>query len=443
MANNKKDGKKPNEREKEQVVSIIGPDEFMAETVFLGADYNLSFVTPDGELKDTILRPECDSDLVPPADPRKLVAKGVVLLPSFPEDYGSPEQLVAEILAFIHRYADVDPFWEELMAHYILMTWVYDKFTAVPYVRFLGEPESGKTRCLQVVGDLAYKAIHCSGATTAAPLFRLMEFYHGTLIIDEADYKSSDLWSEIIKILNNGYMKGLPILRCGEDYDPRSYDPFGPKILSTRKTFDDYALETRCITLRTQERRIRRDIPRQLPQCFCEEARELRGKLLKWRFDNYHRIQSDESSLLSLEPRLTQIGAPIYSVSCDAGFKSRLVAFLAQHADEQRAERPQAVIVEAIRIEMSSLEKIDLGVKDLAIRASVVASGWSIEGGFSPKRCGHLVRSLGFHPVRTREGYRFPVTKKELAELIFRYQKAEVGKRALRKMSFNPDHAKW
>jgi hypothetical protein len=49
------------------------------------------------------------------------------------------------------------------------------------------------------------------------------------------------------------------------------------------------------------------------------------------------------------QPRLTQIGAPIYSVSCDPGFRARFVKFLGDQADEQRAERPQAVIVEAIR----------------------------------------------------------------------------------------------
>jgi hypothetical protein len=68
----------------------------------------------------------------------------------------------------VHRYADVPPFWEELIAHYVLMTWVHDRFTAVPYLRFLGEPASGKTRCLQVTSHLCYKSIIAGGATTAS-----------------------------------------------------------------------------------------------------------------------------------------------------------------------------------------------------------------------------------------------------------------------------------
>jgi hypothetical protein len=71
--------------------------------------------------------------------------------------------------------------------------------------------------------------------------------------------------------------------------------------MSTRQDFQDRALETRCITLRTQEGNLRADIPRQLPAVFFTEALELRNKLLRWRFENYATIQADESQLLDLE----------------------------------------------------------------------------------------------------------------------------------------------
>lgn len=414
------------QKPRRSVASVVDPDGFMAETIILEGYSQLHFVTLEGGLSEIIERP--DVDLIPPFDPNGLVRKGVVLLPGLPRTSVSQERIVADLREFIHRYADVPQFWEVLIAHYVLMTWVYDRFTAVPYLRFLGEPQTGKTRCLQVAGHLAYKAIMAGGATTSSPIFRLMDVYRGTLVIDEADYKSSDLWSEIIKILNSGYMQGMPILRSepsDDGYEPRAFDLFGPKILSTRKAFEDYALETRCITLNTQEGRIRSDVPRQLPKRFYDEAQELRSELLAWRFANYDRIQSDETDLLSLEPRLTQIGAPLYSVSLDTAFKSMLVAFLGQHAEEQRAERPQSVIVEAIRMALGAQDQANIAIKDVAMRASETGCTWGIDGGFSPKRVGHLVRSLGFHPARTRDGYQFRVTQNELAELMRRYQKSD------------------
>jgi hypothetical protein len=274
-----------------------------------------------------------DQEITPPRDPHGLVEKGVILLPYGVCPYGSQAELIDELRTFIHRYADLPSFWEELAANYALMTWAYDRFTAVPYLRFLGEPQTGKSRLLQVVGHLCYKAITAGGSTTPSPLFRLLEVYAGTFVVDEADFKNSEAWTEIIKIFNCGYMKGLPVLRSekvGDTYEPRAFDVFGPKIIANRARFDDPALETRCLTLETSERKVRPDIPRQLPAAFFVEAVQLRNKLLQWRFDNHKRIQVDESRLLDLEPRLTQIGTPIYSVSDDPDFRLRFLEFLGE-----------------------------------------------------------------------------------------------------------------
>jgi hypothetical protein len=367
--------------------------------------------------------------VVPPADRNGLISKGVVLLPSNPAEYGSQAELLAGIIDFIHRYADIPPFWEEIVAHYILMSWVYDRFSAVPYLRFLGEPQSGKTRCLQVASHLAYRAIIGGGSTTASPFFRLLEVYRGTFAIDEADYKTSDLWAEIIKILNNGYMRGMFVLRSskdGDDYEPRAFDVYGPKILTTRKQYEDQSLETRCLTLRTTDRKIRPDVPRQLPPTFKTEALELRNKLLRWRFENYFRIQTDESQLLALEPRLTQIGAPLYAVSQDDGFRAELLKFLGDQADEQHAERPQTIVAEAIRRLLVNEVNwpATLTVKEVAEQAADVSNDWGTESAasFTPKRTGGLVRSMGFPTGRTGTGYQFFVAKAKLADLVARYR---------------------
>jgi len=48
----------------------------------------------------------------PPADKNGLISKNVVLLPSRATEYGSQADLVAKIIGFIRRYADVLPFWD-------------------------------------------------------------------------------------------------------------------------------------------------------------------------------------------------------------------------------------------------------------------------------------------------------------------------------------------
>lgn len=423
---------KQSSEKKHEAVSFQGEQGLLIEAVFTRkSSAPLSFaVSERGRACDGLFAfyqlPD-GTKLTPPSDPTGLIEKGVVILPSWTTPFRSHQQLVSELCALIHRYADAPALWEELIAHYVLMTWVYDRFTAVPYLRFQGEPQTGKTRLLLIAAHLSYKAILAGGATTASPMFRLLDIYHGTFVIDEADYRNSDLWSEIIKILNNGYMRGLFVLRSeqtGNSYEPIAFDVYGPKILSTRKTFADHALETRCITLTTQERTVRADVPRQLPQSFFKEAETLRNKLLAWRFANWATIEPDESSLLSLEPRLAQIGAPILAVCRDEGFQNRFIEFLTQHAEEQRADRPQALVVEAIRLMQGRRTDGRFRVKEVADKAQLLAGPLGVETNFTPKHVGHLIRSLGIETRRTGDGYEFFVTKEKLSELEGRYQRA-------------------
>jgi len=142
-----------------------------------------------------------------------LIKNDVVLLPSEPEEYGSEAELFANIRSFIHRYVDVSPLYEQIASYYVLLSWVYDRFNELPYLRLRGDPGSGKTRFLLTVGSLCYKPIFASGASTVSPLFRIIDAFRGTLIIDEGDFRLSDEHADIVKILNNGNAKGFPVLR--------------------------------------------------------------------------------------------------------------------------------------------------------------------------------------------------------------------------------------
>ena len=155
-------------------------------------------------------------EILPPYGLRALCDAGLVRFPSSVEEYGSPPQLIKDIRAFLHRYAEIPPFWEELIAHYVLMSWVYDRFTALPYLRFLGEPQTGKSRILLLCAALMFRPMIVSGNITGPALFRLIDLVQGTMIVDEADFKDSNEWSDIVKILNTGYTVGFPIVRCSD-----------------------------------------------------------------------------------------------------------------------------------------------------------------------------------------------------------------------------------
>src|SRR5208282_3153868 len=103
--------------------------------------------------------------------------------------------------------------FEGIATYYVLLTWLYDAFNELPYLRLRGDFGTGKTRALLVVGSLCYKPFFASGASTVSPLFHILDAFRGTLILDEADFRFSDEKAEIVKILNNGNMRGMAVLR--------------------------------------------------------------------------------------------------------------------------------------------------------------------------------------------------------------------------------------
>jgi hypothetical protein len=110
------------------------------------------------------------------------------------------------------------------------------------------------------------------------------------LIVDEGDFRFSDEKAEVVKILNNGNVKGFPVLRSESngkrEFNPKAYHVFGPKLVATRGFFDDKALESRFLTEEMGQYRLRNDVPINLSDSYKEEALHIRNKLLLFRFRN-------------------------------------------------------------------------------------------------------------------------------------------------------------
>lgn len=245
---------------------------------------------------------------------------GVVFLPTVPLDYGNQGELIREVREFIHSYVELDEAMEAIAAYYVLFTWLFDKFDEVPYLRFFAHDIGcGKSRALETVGTICYRPIFVGGSSTCASLRRMVDSYQGTIVADEQDCKGDqDLTTNYIKILNQGFQRGRPVIVCsmkGDDPTPQKFDVFGPKLIVTRTKFNDDALESRCFTVKMRKR-TRDDIPLNFPRKeFNERALLLRNKLLGYRFDKYHRTEIDRKlQILEISDRLNQIAIPLLSI---------------------------------------------------------------------------------------------------------------------------------
>jgi len=376
-------------------------------------------IVSEVEVDGVIYRPE----------PPEAAAEAAVLLPEQPEEYGSVEELIEEVQEFIHRYVDVSETFEKFSAYYVLLTWVYDRLNTIPYLRVLGDWGVGKSRFLDVVGGLCYRATITAGAVTPAPVYRLLSKWRGTLIIEEADRRHSDETDEIVTILNCGFERGRPVIRCSKDNPDKLqvFEVYSPKILATRRRFKDVALESRCLT-EVMTETSRDDIPVTLPECFREEQRKLRNKLLKFRLDSWHRINAEgfelPEELQSVEPRLRQATYGFAVLLHSLGESSwedfvKFVKQLQREVVEERQQTTEGLVVCALfdLLDVSNVSNVS-NVRNVSVRKigeyevieytpqdiSQHISEKDDTKNITPQKVGRILKTLGLETVKVKDG---------------------------------------
>jgi hypothetical protein len=261
-----------------------------------------------------------------------------IKMPTDAVEYGSTKQLFDEICAFIHTWAQMEEISESLAAYYVLFSWVYDDFDEVPYLRILADLGSGKSRlAVRVLGAIAYKPMCTIGVSSLSAIFRGLDSMHGTLVVDEADFgDKSDKTNELVQLLNTGYISDVAILRSeskgGNNFESQSFKVFGPKIIASRESMKDHALESRCLPVSMAEL-TRTDVPLLTDNRIHTVSQDLRNKLLMFRFRNSGNLHSriDYSfASLSLQPRTKQLLLLISSVIDDPQMKEQLRTYAQQ-----------------------------------------------------------------------------------------------------------------
>jgi hypothetical protein len=419
-------------RRRAVAASVVLDDGGIAEMVYRPEERLALFVAqvPKSELLAEV--PYVDikgkGRVYPYSSSNNLLSHNVILLPSQSRDYGSKENLVAELQDFIHKYVDVPLPFEEVASYYILLSWIYDAFNEVPYLRLKGDFGSGKSRCLLTIGSLCYKPMFASGGSTVSPLFRIIDEFRGTLVIDEGDFRYSDARADIIKILNNGNAAGFPVLRSEstptKEFNPRAFIVFGPKIIASRHQFEDRALESRCITEVLTGLPPRPDIPLSLPHTFHSEALDLRNKLLSFRFRHLRRHYDLSRAIdADMEPRVMQVFAPLLSIVDASDARERIVERARYASRVIRAERSASIEAQLLDIIWGlRLDAEALSVKSIAERFAE-RHGVDYRRPITPRWIGGQLRArLSLIPVKTRGVFTIaPTDEERLMTLFGRY----------------------
>jgi hypothetical protein len=379
------------------VISRQLPDGSLVELLYSEDDHRTRLAVgldADVRIEDAI-DGEGGQRMLPLSASNNLIHHAAVLLPSGVESFDSPAALAAEVGAYLDRYLDLSPNFRTVATWYILLTWVYDAFNELPYLRFRGDFGTGKTRALSVIGSLCFKPFFASGASTVSPIFHILDRFRGTLVLDEADFRFSDEKSE----LNNGNVRGFPVLRnsmnAKREFDPRAFHVYGPKLVAMRQAFDDEALESRCLTEEMGQREVRKDIPINLPDAQKTEATSLRNKLLSYRFRYQRKVAIDPRLVdASQSARINQLLVPLLSIIEDEEARTRVRTFASGIDEELRFDRslkPEALVLRAIHELGKGDSRQSVAVSDIT-KLVIARHSKDFDRFVTPRYVGEIIR---------------------------------------------------
>lgn len=104
----------------------------------------------------------------PPMD--NLAETKAILFPSDIQEYGTLDTLFDCVRDYIHTFLELPDDYLLIATSYVFLSWMYDNFNTLPYLRAKGEFGTGKSRFLSVIGSVCYRACFTSGATSASPI---------------------------------------------------------------------------------------------------------------------------------------------------------------------------------------------------------------------------------------------------------------------------------
>ena len=310
---------------------------------------SLAWRTPKGEITSG------DSLLIGkvkylPDPPSSSIIKGGILFPSALGDAMSTSELITTIELFLKsvyimpRETDV-----KIICYYILLTWVFDCFDAIPYLRAQGEPGSGKSELMRRVALLCNRRLMANAVDTPATLFRMIEKYSPTLYMDEMDLKDSDASNDLVKLLTLGNMKDNYITRLnsvmdadgGKHFEEEMHATFCPKLIAMQRDFKDKAVSSRCLTFKLTEANHeeikRKNIPLNITTSMKVRSLAIRNLLIRWRLKTWEplieipmEMMDDEISL-----RLNQVtGALLIIAKDDPQLQAEIKRFMREYYEE-------------------------------------------------------------------------------------------------------------
>lgn len=341
----------------------------------------------------------------------------------FPEIEPWPEtvkgaDLLEGLVQYVRRHAVVSEHEAIAIALFVLHTYLIDSVGVSP-VLALASPEKrcGKTTVLTLLSRLVYRSLPCSNITPAA-VFRAIEAWHPTLLIDEADtfLRNSD---ELRGVLNSGHTRetAYVIRTVGDNHQPRRFCTWAPKVIALIGNLPD-TLHDRAIVINLR-RKLAHENTEKLRYADPAQLEELRRRCARFAQDSKEAVQSAQPPLpAELNDRAADNWEPLIAIADQAGdewpVRAREAALALSGETFEQDDSRRVLLLSDIRDVFASKKVERLSSADLIeALAAMEDRPWGeynrAQYGYkqvSPRQLSQLLKGFGIAPKDIRIGER-------------------------------------
>ncbi len=231
------------------------------------------------------------------------------------------KKLLEELEEVFKRYAVLPEHVTTALALCCVFTYLIDVMDIAP-ILVISSPEKrcGKTTLLSILLKLVYKPLSASNISAAA-LFRIIDAWKPTLIIDEADtfIKASE---ELKGVINSGHTRptAFVIRNVGDDHNPKQFSTWGAKVIAVIGDVPD-TINDRSIVI-SLKRKLNHEIIEKIRNTNPLIFDNLRSNLLRFANDNVGIIKNIRPSFsadINISDRALDNWEPLLAIAELAG----------------------------------------------------------------------------------------------------------------------------
>jgi Protein of unknown function (DUF3631) len=349
--------------------------------------------------------------------------------------------LVRDVEGFLRRFVVLPAHTVLPLAVWVLATFTFESFDAFPYLVITSPTKRcGKTRLLECLELLAHEARRAANPSEAA-LFRVIEKYRPTLLLDEAEtLNGKGERAEYLRaLLNAGNRRNASVPRCvgqGTNQDVQEFSIYCPKIVAGIGRFPETVTD-RAICVSMQRRKDSEVVSRFLYRSAAPEGKALSERSERFVSQRTSEIKTayESADLPFLPDRDAEAWQPLFAIL--AVSDSRRLAELkkcAENLTQSKASNAeddslaQRLLMD-LRTVWPETERHALTSDLLAQLKAIEESPWAADVELNPRKLARMLRGFGISPATVRaDGRNGKGYSREEAEAAFsRYLSPEAS----------------